>query len=656
MSAMQDRSHRRQVWLFLLAIVVPSVALAWIGVRLILQETELAEGRQLAERRRVVSGARQALVSRLERIRLQEVSALASAGFRPPARYRDSAVVLVALVADNALILPWEMPSARGNAGAPAANPRFEATIRRAENAEFLAGDHATAARLYREAMGLARNPDQTAHARLSLARALGKAALPRESLAQYRVLLESDDRVVDEFGVPFTLYAARRLIARGEASRETVSLIRSELDRVATPQPATLYLLRDLALALSSVDSDSIISAQAGDLVLALEGRVAIVEHALQLQRDFPQLGMSRLRGDDSRETEPVWLFHGDEWLVSSSQVSDEFEEIVLALRPADIMTMVAREAALPSAVGSVEIVRNTGGPGESLLPNFPDLQVRFPTTSAGVTPPWSLQRSFYLGALLFVLATTLMGGYLFWRDVRREVHVATLRSQFVSAVSHELKTPLTSIRMFAETLQMRDTDDVDLRNEYLDTIISESERLSRLLNNVLEFSKVEQGTKSYRPEATSLAEIVRASARAMQYPCHQEGFTLAVDVADDIPFVAVDRDAIEQAVLNLLTNAMKYSGSSRDIALTLTADDGNAVIAVSDRGVGIPEDEQRRIFEKFYRMPTSHVDGIPGTGLGLTLVRHIAEAHGGSVTVSSKTAQGSTFSIHLPLEASRA
>jgi len=655
MSAMQDRSHRRQVWLFLLAIVVPSVALAWIGVRLIVQETELAEGRQLAERRRVVSVARQALVSRLERIRLQEVSALASAGFTAPVRYRDSSVVLVALVADNALVLPWETAFAGRGAAARAANPRFQTAIRRAEDAEFVAGDHASAVRLYREAMNLARDPAQGAHARLLLARALAKAARPRESQAQYRVLLESDERVVDEFGVPYALYAARRLVALGTAGRETVLLIRSELDRVATPQPATLYLLGDLALALSTVDSDSTISAQAGDMVLALEGRVAVVEHALQLQRDFPQLGISRLPGGGSREAEPVWLFHGDDWLVSSSQLSDEFQEIVVAVRPADVMTTVALEARLPGAAGSVDIVRNTGGPGESLLPNFPDLQIRF-TATPGLSTPWSLQRSFYLGALLFVLAATLMGGYLFWRDFRREVHVANLRSQFVSAVSHELKTSLTSIRMFAETLQMRDDGDADRRHEYLETIISESERLSRLLNNVLEFSQVEQGTKRYRPESTSLADIVRASARAMQYPCQQEGFTLAVEVADDIPQVAVDRDAIEQAILNLLTNAMKYSGSSRDIALRLTADGVNALIEVSDRGVGIPEDEQRKIFEKFYRVPTSQVDGIPGTGLGLTLVRHIAEAHGGGVTVSSKAAQGSTFSIHLPLQTASA
>jgi two-component system phosphate regulon sensor histidine kinase PhoR len=135
------------------------------------------------------------------------------------------------------------------------------------------------------------------------------------------------------------------------------------------------------------------------------------------------------------------------------------------------------------------------------------------------------------------------------------------------------------------------------------------------------------------------------------MRYPLEQMQFTLNLHVQDGLPPANVDRDAIEQAILNLLANAMKYSGDSRVIDLRLTGDDGQAVITVSDRGVGIAPEEQKKIFEQFYRVPTRDNDGIPGTGLGLTLVRHIVEGHHGSVTVASAPGQGSTFSIHLPL-----
>ena len=204
----------------------------------------------------------------------------------------------------------------------------------------------------------------------------------------------------------------------------------------------------------------------------------------------------------------------------------------------------------------------------------------------------------------------------------------------------------------MFAETLQLGRSPNPETQTEYLETIVNESERLTRLLNNVLDFSKIERGKKEYRRTPTDLAEIVTASARAMQYPLEQQQFTLNVDVEDGLPPVKVDRDAIEQAILNLLANAMKYAGQSRVIDLRLTRADGHAVIEVVDRGVGIAQGEQEKVFQQFYRAPTKDNEGIPGTGLGLTLVRHIAEGHDGSVTVRSAPGEGSTFAICLPLE----
>jgi signal transduction histidine kinase len=205
----------------------------------------------------------------------------------------------------------------------------------------------------------------------------------------------------------------------------------------------------------------------------------------------------------------------------------------------------------------------------------------------------------------------------------------------------------------MFAETLQMGRPADPESRGAYLDTIVNESERLTRLLNNVLEFSRIEQGRKVYRRgEPQALGEIVRSSARAMRYPLEQSRFALRVEVDDDVPSARVDRDAIEQAILNLLTNAMKYSGESREIELRLARLDGEAVIEVTDEGVGIEPGEHERIFERFYRIENGEDGGAPGTGLGLTLVRHIAEGHDGRVTVRSRPGQGSTFSLFIPLE----
>jgi signal transduction histidine kinase len=211
----------------------------------------------------------------------------------------------------------------------------------------------------------------------------------------------------------------------------------------------------------------------------------------------------------------------------------------------------------------------------------------------------------------------------------------------------------------MFAETLQMADetnSSDVKVRTGYLDTIVSESERLTRLLNNVLDFSRIERDQKTYHMEAADLPEVVDAAVKTMRFPLSEQGFDLHVDISDDIPPLHIDRDAIEQAVLNLLSNAMKYSGKSREIELKLSRQNGCALIQVSDHGVGIAPAEQRRIFDRFYRVNSNENRAISGTGLGLALVAHIAEAHQGRVEVESRVGQGSTFSIRIPVNGSSA
>jgi signal transduction histidine kinase len=269
----------------------------------------------------------------------------------------------------------------------------------------------------------------------------------------------------------------------------------------------------------------------------------------------------------------------------------------------------------------------------------------------NAAVRKQGQLERNAYYMAVLLVLGATTFGAYLLWSDLGRELRLAELRSQFVASVSHELKTPLTAIRMFAETLQMGRQPSAQTQAEYLDTIVNECERLTRLVDNVLQFSRIEQGKKVYQFRQVQLAEAVSAAARAMQYPLEQKGFQLRISLEDGLPAMRADADALQQAVLNLLTNAMKYSGESRVIELELRRQEGEAVIRVRDHGVGIAPEQHTLIFEKFYRVPTAESQHIPGTGLGLTLVAHTAKAHGGRVEVRSAPGEGSTFSLCLPL-----
>jgi len=649
---MRESTKHRYVWLFLLAIAVPSITLAWIGARLIGQEQELEQRRRFDEQRRVVSEVRGVLLRRLEGFKLQEVDSLISREFAPSAEQLNPAIVLSGLVDNERLILPWESASRLPEMPPDTDNPPFDELMARGSAAEFSEGDDAAAAVLYGEALAVAQDTGQETRARFLLARTLGKAGRDQASRDEYQTLLRTDTRTADESGVPFALYAVRQLLRADVADTGMAELIEAELERGLLVAPSELYLLRVLAASLADVATDAALRSRASRLVGVIELRNVLAEQALVLQREFSRLGLMPPSTGDGQSAEPSWLSWGDSWLVAVSPLSGAIQGVLVAVRGDEVLEAVEREVVTNGAGESFEIVNASDGASQSLLPNFPGLSVRF-ASQGSATGPASLRRAFLLVALVLVLSVTLMGGYLLWRDVRREVNVAELRSEFISAVSHELKTPLTSIRMFAETLQMHGTESIHERTEYLDTIVSESQRLTRLLDNVLEFSKIERGAKQYAPRRSSLADIVRASARTMRYPYEREGFNLRVDIAEGIPEIDVDRDAIEQAILNLLTNAMKYSDAGSDIHLALRMENGYALIEVSDHGVGIAAHEQERIFERFYRVPDSDGDTAGGTGLGLTLVQHIAVAHGGHVTVESEPQRGSTFTLHLPLEA---
>jgi len=249
------------------------------------------------------------------------------------------------------------------------------------------------------------------------------------------------------------------------------------------------------------------------------------------------------------------------------------------------------------------------------------------------------------------FIDLMLLAGLYLAYSNVRREIHLSRLKSDFVANVSHELKTPLALIRLFAETLELGRVPGEEKAMQYYRIINKESQRLTQLINNILDFSRIEAGRKQYRFVPTDLSRIVREVVEAYRFPIEQQGFTLEVEVAEDLPEVEIDPEAIEQALLNLVNNAIKYSSDQKYVRLVVRRDGERILIAVRDKGIGVAKADQKRIFEKFYRAENTLVHTTKGSGLGLALVQHIMEAHGGSVELESAPGVGSTFTLVLPL-----
>jgi signal transduction histidine kinase len=249
------------------------------------------------------------------------------------------------------------------------------------------------------------------------------------------------------------------------------------------------------------------------------------------------------------------------------------------------------------------------------------------------------------------FIDLMLLAGLALVWTNVRRELKLSRLKSDFVANVSHELKTPLALIRLFAETLELGRVPTEEKKQQYHRIINKESRRLTQLINNILDFSRIEAGRKEYRLTRTDLAAVVRDVVDAYRFPIEQQGFELDLAVAEDLPEMETDPEALSQALINLLNNAIKYSPEEKRIAVSVRREEDRVLVSVADRGIGIPKAEQKRIFEKFYRVESSLVHTTKGSGLGLALVQHITEAHGGRVEVTSAPGEGSTFTLSLPV-----
>jgi signal transduction histidine kinase len=271
--------------------------------------------------------------------------------------------------------------------------------------------------------------------------------------------------------------------------------------------------------------------------------------------------------------------------------------------------------------------------------------------TTIADLSRRFARRQFLILGALSLLMGAGIV---LMYRNVSRELALAKLKSDFVSNVSHELRTPLALIRLYAETLELGRISNRGKHQEYYEIIRKESERLTSLINNILDFSRIEAGKKEYSFRETDVADLVRSTLESYRFEIEQNGFYFEQKIDNNVPLLQVDREAIARSLLNLVNNAVKYSANEKYLGVHLYHRNGRVNLEVVDRGIGIPAKEQPKIFEKFYRVGDPLVHNTKGSGLGLSLVRHIVRAHGGEVRVESAPGRGSKFIITLPVLAS--
>lgn len=633
--------------------------LGWLGWRLLEQERDLADQRTRAQLEAAADVVTASLTGRLTETEA-ELSHIASM----PADSLDAAAGRYArtLGADAALVLfapagIRSYPAGRllydpDQGEAPDRQPTvFEA----AERLEFQQRDHAAAAARYRE---LARtgNPDQRAGALLRLGRVLRRSGQLGPALSAYAAIERIGSALVA--GAPADLVARSARLAvlesggriaesrrgadslltdlyrgRWRLSRSTFEFYRAEIGarsakgtwadsvyRVRSGIAAGAEALRDRWL-------DDASTPRTGRRVVLVSGGAFL----LLWQKDIERL-VGIVAGP---------AHFASKWLVESNAVLQR-SDARLHLADGDGVTLhgASPPTGLPRAVRT---------PAESHLPWT--IQVASAGTGQGVLR--GDQARLLVAALAVAMALVLFVTYAASRAVSRELRAARLQSDFVAAVSHEFRTPLTSMRQLMEMLSTgRVTDDAQ-RDKYYSVLQRESERLHRLVEGLLDFARMEAKALEYRRDPLDLSSLIAEVVAAFRAELQDGRHTVVLSAKEDkLPGVNGDREALGRAVWNLLDNAIKYSPEGGEVRVDVSNGARSISIAVRDQGIGVGDNERERIFDKFVRGREAVRRGAKGTGIGLAMVKHIAEGHGGSVVVRSEGfGRGSTFTIDLPV-----
>lgn len=635
------RPPQRVLLLLVGVTLLLGVTLGWLSWQLLAQDRQLESQQLRGQLEEAADRVAAALRLRLEAL------ADSMARHAPAA---DNDAVLVRFTRDSVHFLsggplPYQP--------VPAAFVTASATFARAESLEFRVRDLSRAAAMLRNQTQTAA-PATRAGALLRLGRVLRKAGRPDSALAVYR-LLERESLVTLE-GLPAELVAREARVTVLEATGRTAAI---EAEALYADLLEGRYRVAAGSFAFYSE---------------RLASRVPAGQRAVRDSAAAPRLALAAaldgLWAAWSGLDDPV-VFHGQRniWIgqrpVFALWRGSGREAVVLAGGPAFLRRLATRSVAglLERYGADIGLADLDGRP---LLPaEMPDRPQAL-RIGAETGLPWTLrlyaadisaarrQLASRRRLVLFGLATALLiviiGLYAVTRAVHHEIAVARLQSDFVSAVSHEFRTPLTTLRQLTELLAGGRVTSEERRTRYYETLLRESERLHKLVEGLLDFGRMEAGALEFRPRPLDAGTLVSDVVREFQAEVADRGYRVACRTDNGDCPVQADPEALSRAVWNLLDNAVKYSPDERAVAVSVGRLDDHVIIRVEDRGIGISADEQQRIFEKFVRGAGSETRAVKGTGIGLAMVRHIVTAHGGDIRVESRPGDGSTFTIRLP------
>jgi signal transduction histidine kinase len=650
---------QRLVGVFALFILLPGAFLGVFALRVLRQESQLASqrtreslertaveiGRDLDSEFRRWNDAVRSAVSPKRPLDVNSFPEIIGQAFSEP-----GGGVFLSISAESLEVFPAGalLYVSRSPAPAQTAPSRPLAGLAEAESLEIARKDYPGAIRAYRKLHDSAAAGSRPLILQ-RLARTLRKAGRLEEAAGAYR-----DLRCLDAVwigGLPSDLIAQAELCSLASERGDTAGLAQEAMAFYGDLATGKWLLDKPRYLYYSDLGRtwcrDSRVEAGEFNRLYATEGRRLALSRAAE---DFLNDPRTVLPGEDIaylafRNADPFAAV-----LVSADVLGSRWWPRIFSTRGEDL------KAVLYAADGSAVF----GSPPPATPPFAVTRDLRIDDT------PWLLQiwpgrpeaiyadirqrRTLSLTMLGFVTVLLAFGSYLTVRIVKRELEIARLRADFVSTVSHEFRSPLTGIRQLGGMLLDGRVTDPEKQRGYFKMIVQESDRLSRLVENILDFSRMEEGRKEYRFEPLDPSPWLRTLVADFMAEIAANGAAVEADIQDGLPPISADKEALGSAVRNLLDNAVKYSPGSKTVWLDAGAEGDAVMISVRDKGVGISEHDRKRIFDRFYRAEGEISKRIKGAGLGLSLVKHVVTAHGGTVECRSLVGEGSIFTIRLP------
>ena len=687
------KRQRKIILIFFLTILIPSVFLGIFGIRAIRNE-RFRVAKQLENEHRRAAEYLKSQVQNSFRELGSNLQNLAHSSTIAEKDYPEIKNVIVTQLSENPLMeyvfiayddeepyFPQFQPLLRMKVSSipPFKGSQFT-RLQRAEEYEFEQKRYDLAISLYRELFDQAEDENLKAQMLSNMARSQAKKKDYGNAIKNYLMIIEDYKFSLSSSKLPLAVFSGLQIVNcykelgdSENAMKTSLALYRNICNKtwdLTEAQFKTYCSLIDEAVAGQKF------SQEWGQLKVLYEERIGQWQIMRDIEQEIiPELDR-RLEGSSNFTNSPLFYaktIDDNPYLIAAVVLPDGTD--------ADFSSLVGAKADHEYLIGIVlqKLIENMQF-SENTSVTISDLEGRpmlgnkdVSTELATITeffddnfPPWKLEffrsqtsglvgidirKSFYFWTIVVLLIVLTFGAVLIMRTIAHEMDVLKIKSDFVSSVSHEFKTPLTSIRTLVERLQDGKVQGKAKMMQYFSVIAQDTDKLTRLVGNILDFSKIEEGKREFDFEETDMAQLVSSLMQDFQKDELLKDFSIQAFIQEDIPQLSVDGEALYQALNNLLDNAVKFSPDKKEIEVHLSKDEENIILEVKDVGIGISPDDLDKIFDKFYQGKNALKQTIKGAGLGLTLVKHTVESHGGRVSIKSKVGKGSTFSLILPI-----